>query len=302
LNLSNQTTLEVGVAPLNLGNAYNAALGAAPAQEDVTFQVSTTDGRLLDGLVEYTGPLNDLTLLIDPETGDGRMQNLSSFIDPFEITAYRILSESGALSVEGWTSFADTGAAGEGWTEANPLATAITELNVSGSTVFSNGTAISLGSIFTPGSALDVALEFATIGGELRSGTVEYASLVGDPSDCNGDGLVDISDANCTPANQLDAFLMDQGFIKGDADGSGEVQFPDFVILANNFGNPGQYTDGDFDKDGLVQFPDFVILADNFGQSAGAAAAVPEPSTALLGLVGLMGLVARYRWWARSFR
>jgi hypothetical protein len=73
------------------------------------------------------------------------------------------------------------------------------------------------------------------------------------------------------------------------------VQFPDFVTLANNFGNPGQYTDGDFDKDGTVQFPDFVILANNFGQISGGAAAVPEPSSLALGLAAAALLMAHRR-------
>jgi hypothetical protein len=84
-------------------------------------------------------------------------------------------------------------------------------------------------------------------------------------------------------------FLAANDFLLGDADGDREVQFPDFVILADNFNSPGEYTDGDFDKNGTVQFPDFVILAANFGQSSSAGAqAVPEPSGIVLLLVGLM--------------
>ena len=44
---------------------------------------------------------------------------------------------------------------------------------------------------------------------------------------------------------------------------------------------------GDFDGDGLVGFPDFLAMSENFGKIALAssgtlAAAVPEPTTALL--------------------
>ena len=53
--------------------------------------------------------------------------------------------------------------------------------------------------------------------------------------------------------------------------------------------------DGDFDGNGTVQFPDFVILANNFGKSATAVAPVPKPNTAMLLLVGLVGLVRRRR-------
>ena len=103
------------------------------------------------------------------------------------------------------------------------------------------------------------------------------------------------NDANCTPDGQLDAFLagLTPPSLRGDADGDGQVQFSDFVILSENFTMDGQYTTGDFDKDGVVQFSDFVILSDAFGTSGGAvAAAVPEPATGLLALMGIVGLAA----------
>jgi hypothetical protein len=72
--------------------------------------------------------------------------------------------------------------------------------------------------------------------------------------------------------------------LPGDLDGDGEVQFSDFVILANAFGTtvdpPG--SGADIDGDGEVQFSDFVILANNFGQSIDEAAllrAAPQPSS-----------------------
>ncbi len=56
--------------------------------------------------------------------------------------------------------------------------------------------------------------------------------------------------------------------LAGDVDGDGEVQFSDFVILANNFGHTdAAWEDGDLNGDHAVDFADFVILSDNFGQS-----------------------------------
>ena len=72
----------------------------------------------------------------------------------------------------------------------------------------------------------------------------------------------------------------------GDANLDGDVSFPDFVLLADNFGQTGGWGQGDFDADGQVQFPDFVILADNYGQVA--AAAVPEPWAMLLLIMGCL--------------
>jgi hypothetical protein len=63
--------------------------------------------------------------------------------------------------------------------------------------------------------------------------------------------------------------------------------------LADHFGGAGEYTDGDFDKSGTVAFPDFVILADNFGR--GAAASVPEPAFSVMGLLTTLLVFANTR-------
>ena len=122
-------------------------------------------------------------------------------------------------------------------------------------------------------------------------------SFAADPLDCNGDGSVDIDDVNCACAagdfEQANEILVEIGSLAGDADGNGTVEFQDFVILANNFGQVGQYTDGDFDWDGMVDFPDFVILANNFAKSGGGTgAAVPEPSILSLLLMSAVPLGA----------
>ena len=84
--------------------------------------------------------------------------------------------------------------------------------------------------------------------------------------------------------------------LAGDINGSGTVDFADFLILSSNFGTMvAANMDGDLDGDGSVAFSDFLILSDNFGTSA-AASAVPEPSGfALLGLACLSGGLLRRR-------
>lgn len=76
----------------------------------------------------------------------------------------------------------------------------------------------------------------------------------------------------------------------GDLDGSGDVVFPDFLVLSANFGQAvSDHTMGDIDCSGDVAFPDFLVLSANFGQTVGAATSVPEPSGfALLAVVGLL--------------
>ena len=73
----------------------------------------------------------------------------------------------------------------------------------------------------------------------------------------------------------------------GDANLDGEINFPDFLALSANFGGPGGWGPGDFDADGEVLFNDFLNLSNNFGQgSTEVANVVPEPSSALLGIIG----------------
>lgn len=56
--------------------------------------------------------------------------------------------------------------------------------------------------------------------------------------------------------------------LKGDANGDGEIDFEDFVLLADNFGAAGINV-ADFDFDGRVTFADFLLLSKNFGKSVG---------------------------------
>ena len=85
-------------------------------------------------------------------------------------------------------------------------------------------------------------------------------------------------------------FLGNSGGLVGDIDGNGEVQFADFLILADHFLEDGHnYAGGDMNCDGSVGFADFLILAENFGTST-ITAAVPEPSSLALLLVLLSPL------------
>ncbi len=83
--------------------------------------------------------------------------------------------------------------------------------------------------------------------------------------------------------------------LAGDLDGSGEVDFDDFLTLSGNFGATDvAYSEGDIDCSGEVDFPDFLALSGNFGAVA-ATASVPEPSSAVLLLTGMLALVRRRR-------
>ena len=86
--------------------------------------------------------------------------------------------------------------------------------------------------------------------------------------------------------------------VNGDANLDGVVNSLDFMSLANNFGQSGQYwNNGDFNGDGVVNALDFNVLASHFGQTMSTPALgqlVPEPSVfAMLGIAS--AFVARRR-------
>ncbi len=75
----------------------------------------------------------------------------------------------------------------------------------------------------------------------------------------------------------------------GDLDGSGEVDFSDFLALSTNFGNAvASHQEGDVDCNGTVEFADFLILSANFGQAVGTSP-VPEPNTSALLTLAMIG-------------
>ena len=107
-----------------------------------------------------------------------------------------------------------------------------------------------------------------------------------DAVDCNEDGTSDYHDLSCTNESGVTPLVLNEfGLTPGDLDGDGVVAFADFLTLADHFNQPGNYIQGDIDVDGVVGFSDFLILADNFNDVS-AVAAIPEPSTALLTILG----------------
>ncbi len=72
--------------------------------------------------------------------------------------------------------------------------------------------------------------------------------------------------ARATPTT-VGAYEVPAATIPGDADGDGDVDLDDFVILKTNFGAEPLVDDrADFDDDGDVDLDDFVILKSHFGR------------------------------------
>lgn len=266
INLSGSREFESG-ADATLGSIYNfepAALGES--NEDVAFEYHVEGGDVAQGLVEFSGPHNDVVLVV---AEDGAyIQNQSTI--PLTINGYAIVSREGSLDPTNWTSLSDNES---GWTEANAATNHITELNVGGTMMLpASSDPIPLGTIIGAGASdLEFVVNLVETGP--HTGTVEYNDGVID----FGGGLV------CNPNTQ------------GDIDGNGIVEFPDFLILSGNFNQEvGSHLEGDIDCNGVVEFPDFLALSGNFGKAVGRTQAVPEPTAAVL-LLSSIALLAGVR-------
>jgi hypothetical protein len=264
LNPSGAHTLAAGQS-LSIGSPYNwqpAAFGEAEV-EDLEFTYFTPDGEVEQGIVEYTGLRNNLVLTVDPDSGEAAIQNQSTF--GISLDFYTITSASGSLNPAGWNSLDDQGVGS--WAEANPTDTRLSELFPVGGSAFSPGQGYEIGDAFVAGGTQDLAIRFTFADGTEFDGIVQYGDVslppVGQPGDTNGDGSVNLDDLNA---------------------------------VRNNFGAAGQpgSTPGDaFPFDGEVDLDDLNAVRNNFG--AGGSAAVPEPATFGLALLGLPFLVRRLR-------
>lgn len=85
------------------------------------------------------------------------------------------------------------------------------------------------------------------------------------PSFLVGTSVVNSGGPTSDPGAEIDVTPVS---IPGDANLDGKVDFSDLLILAQNFGRPGDFTQGNFNGDFFVTFPDLLILAQNYGATA----------------------------------
>jgi len=263
LNPGGELILTAGGASIAIGNPYDwtpTAFAEAPV-EDLTFRYFSPDGASTPGLIEYTGPHNNIVLLVDTATGAAAIQNQSTFAA--EIDFYTITSASNSLNPAGWVSLDDQNV--EAWAEANPKSNRLSELFGAGTggSLFSPNEAYEIGNAFTVGGQRDLQIRFTLSDGTSIDGIVEYGP-----------------------------FEISQGPL-GDTNDDGKVDIVDLNNVRNNFGGQGL---GDTNDDSVVDITDLNNVRNNFG-AGGSPASVPEPSAwALLG-VGLtaLGMVRRRR-------
>lgn len=293
LNLFESLTVPAGES-VAIGNPYTpfapSGFGEVePGLRSLNFQYTLADDSVSRrGDIEFSAR-NTVVLVVDPDSGDSMIQNQSGF--DIDLDSYLVKSVLDTLDAEGWAPLSTTD---DAWLSAGGSSNRIGEGNLFGSTALAaNGGALPLGSAVNTemlNDERDLVLEFTTADSASITGGVLFRSLAAvDPADCNGDGVVDIQDANCTSFEGLEDFLagLNPPSLLGDTDGNGIVEFPDFLTLSGNFDQPGGFTDGDSTGDGLVGFEDFLTLSGNFGQT-GAVAAVPEPGSLCLLILALL--------------
>ena len=191
--------------------------------------------------------------------------NPESFIeiDAIQITSEDALADGGSLNAAGFTGIAgDAGfptgdGSGNGWEPGlSNSDTFISEAFLLGSSQIPNDAEISLGTGYVPGGEQDITFVYREVGQSVATtGLVEFID-VGDPS------------------------------IPGDFDGDGDVDGVDLGVFAFDFAQSPQggppFAQSDFDMDGDVDGVDLGVFSFSFANFPPAAAAVPEPASALL--------------------
>jgi len=115
----------------------------------------------------------------------------------------------------------------------------------------------------TGGEEIDITVTFEPIVAEVYSGTIVITSDDEDEPEIT----VELSGAGFD-AEEVLVLQDDEGnTIQGDFDGNATVNFDDFFIFADNFGQEDFVEATDLDGSGAVNFDDFFIFADNFGKS-----------------------------------
>ncbi len=251
---------------ISLGTAVALATPTTFGEEneDITFRFAKpTDSTFTEGRVIYTGvPTNTLTLNVDPSTGEAQIVNGSNFT--VSIDTYVISSTNGSLEFANgtWDSLQDQAASGGYWYEANPSSTRISELLVSGGMELAPNATVNLGMPFDTAGAQDLTFQFALVG----SSTGDY----------NEDGVIDAADYTVW----RDVLAAGGTELPNDPT-PGTVDESDYVYWKAHFGETTTPATPAL-LNGKVLYSPLV----SYGSGA-LLAAVPEPGTSTLVLVGL---------------
>ena len=157
---------------------------------------------------------------------------------------------------------------------------------------------------FIPGDQFVTIMNASTVDGDFDdNGLYEcadvdalVAEIVGGSNnaafDLNGDTVVDATDLTLWLAEAGENNLgPGRAYLGGDANLDGVVDGSDFIIWNDNkFTLTSAWCSGDFNADGATDGGDFIVWNDNKFQSSDSVNAVPEPATALFGMLAAIGL------------
>ncbi len=167
---------------IDLGNGFvgnqNFAMGTS--NEDVkAFYLDETTGDKINIEVEYVGGFNQLTVVVDPSTGQASLVNDTA--QDLNLLGYEIQSESMSMDATAWQASSLSDHLGAGWEEAtNSADNKVSEFNTGGG-ILAAGQSVALGQLFDITGVQDLSLKFILEGEE-------------DIADLDGDGDIDADD------------------------------------------------------------------------------------------------------------
>jgi len=116
--------------------------------------------------------------------------------------------------------------------------------------------------------------------------------------DLNADNRIDTADLDFWLANAAQQNGFAEAYLKGDTNLNDHVGFGDFTVLSTWFGKGREWTEGNYDGTGVVEFADFLTLSRNFGLSIprqAQPASVPEPAAGGMFVVAMLAIFAARR-------
>jgi hypothetical protein len=260
-NSGGDATLTVGgTGVLNIAGTlmvYNTTVGASLNLTGGTINVGTLNLSGIPSLLNWTDGTLNFTNSFTIGTGASLGSNVSLVAgQTLGVTGkgnVLTVAASGTLNLNGGTA------------------------NLSGLSIASGGTVNVSSPLFidygvgnpSPASAIQSYLQSGYNGGQwngpymnsvaVSGANASQSKLVYDVGYADGsDGLTSV------PSGEIEIMPT----LAGDAKLQGTVDFGDFQLLAQYFGQPGSWDEGNFTYGSTVDFGDFQVLAQNFGASS----------------------------------
>ena len=270
-------TLGTGFDKFAVDTTLAGALGTNG--EDLTFAYGDpASSSQIRGQIQYIGTKfeNNLVLSVNPATGAATLKNDS--LHPLSFDGYSILSSTNSLTSGGFTGI------GGAWEKTTGQAPAsLSESNPHGPITVAAGGTVSLGNIGAAGTFNSAAAQ-AGLSLQFIRDVASAGSVAGD---YNNNGVVDAADYTTWRDHLGQTFALTN---EDPGSTPGTVTIEDFNYWKAHFGATGGsgFVGEDTFRTGVVQFTTAPTLP-------GAGAAVPEPTTNILMLIGFGGLLVLNR-------